>query len=60
MVDGDCRPVFILCKEIGFRYNGKFETPELFVEFVRVIVSKIADIHGMDVVTRPDHRQRPV
>ncbi len=40
-------PVEILCKEVGFRFGRHLETQPIFVSFVTVLVSQIADIRGM-------------
>lgn len=35
-------PVEILCKEIGFRFDRRMETTDVFVAFVSVLVSNVA------------------
>lgn len=40
-------PIEILCKEIGYPFDGRLERPEILVAFVGVLVSHIADMRGL-------------
>lgn len=37
-------PIEILCKEIGFRFDKRLESPEMLVAFVKVLVGHVAQM----------------
>lgn len=41
-------PVEILCDEIGFRFDQRYERPEIFLSFVSVLVEQVAYRAAMD------------
>ena len=42
-------PVEILCREIGVCFHRHMEADNIFIEFVAVLVSQVADIRGSQV-----------
>ncbi len=48
-MDREKGPVEILCREIGYHFDRRMETVPIFVSFVAVLVTQVADIRGMNV-----------